>query len=341
MTPDSYRPVSIVIALYNAERLIGRVLEAIFAQDYPEPIEVIVVNDGSTDGSLDVVKRFAHRDNLTIIDQPNQGAVIATNNGFRVARYDIICSVDCDVVLHRDWLKKVIAEFEDERVGAVQGYFKTPEDVTLLARMMGYDVETRYDSIKTRYVTHVCTGNTAYRRGAIERVGLFDPEFECGYAYDSDMSYRLLKAGYRLVFLKDAVSEHYWKTDLKGYIRQQYRSAYGRLQLIEKHPERIVGDTTSGLRMMLQAPLTLSSILMFLAGITSHTVISEELGGWLLEGGLLVFGIVMADRFLFAASAYRKKKDPRCFLMPFVHLLRNIVWVGALIGWGFGRFKLK
>ena len=341
MALSKHIPVSIVIALYNAERLIGRVLEAIFTQDYPSDIEVIVVNDGSTDGSLNEVKKFADRGNLTIIDQPNQGPVIATNNGFRTAKHDIICSVDCDVVLHKDWLRKVVEEFEDDGVGAVQGYFKTPNDVTLLARLMGYDVEARYDSINTRYVTHVCTGNTAYRREAIEKVGLFDPRFKCGYAYDSDMSYRLQKAGYRLVFLKDAISEHYWKADLKGYIKQQYLSAYGRMQLIEKHPDRIMGDTTSGARMILQVPLTIVFLTLLFLGCMGYILSLESVARSLLTGSSLVLGLIMLDRSLFALKVFKKQKDPFCLLMPFLHLLRNIVWGMASINWALKRFILR
>ena len=123
-------PVSIVIPMYNAEKYIAQVLDAIYQQDYAGEREVIVVNDGSRDRSLSLVQEYARqRAGVTVIDQPNQGAVAATNNGFRAARYGIICSIDSDVVLHGDWLGKVMAEFSDPQVGAVQGYYKTPAGV--------------------------------------------------------------------------------------------------------------------------------------------------------------------------------------------------------------------
>ncbi len=201
MTTMSTEPVSIVIPMYNAEKYIALVLDAIYQQDYSGEREVIVVNDGSRDRSLPIVQEYARqRAGMTIIDQPNQGAVAATNNGFKAARYNIICSIDSDVVLHRDWLGKVMAEFSDPRVGAVQGYYKTPAGVPFWSRMMGYDVEKRYDEIKGKHVTQVCTGNTAYRKTALDKVGLFDSVFV--YGYDNDMSYRLQRAGYTLVFGK-------------------------------------------------------------------------------------------------------------------------------------------
>jgi glycosyltransferase involved in cell wall biosynthesis len=84
-------PVSIVIPMYNAQRHMEKVLGAIFDQDYSGPMEVIVVNDGSTDGSLDVIRELRKKWDFKIIDQSNQGAVRATNNGFKAASHDIIC----------------------------------------------------------------------------------------------------------------------------------------------------------------------------------------------------------------------------------------------------------
>ena len=319
--------VSIVIPMYNAERHIKDVLEAIFTQDYSAPIEIIVVNDGSKDKSLEIAKDFQKRGDLKIIDQPNQGAVTATNNGFKAARYDIVCSIDSDVVLHKDWLKKIIEEFDDPAVGAVQGYYKTPQGVSFWARMMGYDVEARYDSIKSKYVTQVCTGDTAYRKSAVEKTGFFDSAFK--YGYDNDMSYRLQKAGYKLVFRKDALCDHYWKADLKDYIKQQYRSAYGRMQLIQKHKERVAGDSVSGLRMILQVPLTLLFFLSLFAGVTA--LFLDESRYLFLP--FVILTLIFIERFTFSIGVFKKQKDVVAFFMPFVHLLRNVVWTWAFLMW--------
>ncbi len=324
-------PVSIVIPMYNAEEHIVDVLRSIFDQDYSGTVEVIVVNDGSTDNSIEIVRGFQEKGLLRIIDQPNQGPVTATNNGFKAARYDIICSVDSDVVLHRDWLRRIVEEFEDPHVGAVQGYYKTPENVSFMARIMGYDVEARYDSIKPKYVTQVCTGNTAYKRSVIEKVGLFDPTFK--YGYDNDMSYRLQNVGYKLVFRKDALCNHYWKADIKGYIKQQYHSGYGRMHLVRKHPARVTGDSVSGLRMILQVPLTLLLITLFVLGVGFKLFSLSLVGEYLILAGLSVLGFVLADRSVFALQVFRKQRDPASFLLPCIHLLRNIVWCWAFLKW--------
>jgi cellulose synthase/poly-beta-1,6-N-acetylglucosamine synthase-like glycosyltransferase len=332
-------PVSIIIPLYNSAEYIERVLDAVFGQRYNGPVEVIVVNDGSTDHSPELIRHFGEQGKIRIINQKNQGAATATNTGFQAARYDFIFSIDSDVVLHPDFLQKVIEEFRDPQVGAVQGYYRTPRTVSFWARMMGYDVEKRYDDIPGKYVTQVCTGDTAYRRSALDSVGLFDPRFI--YGYDNDMSYRLVHAGYKLVFRKDALCEHYWKADAKSYLSQQYKSAYGRMELIQKHRDKISGDSVSGLRMILQVPL----MMLFYALLGSSIIASlfSVFGKCILEASLLVFFILLGDRFFFAMGILKKQKDFSVLFLPILHMVRNSVWCWALLRWVSGKmtFRMK
>lgn len=323
--------VSIVIPTYNAKLYIEMVLEAIFTQDYSGEVEVIVVNDGSTDDTLTLLKKLQEGWPFTILDQKNQGAVIATNNGFERASHDIILSIDSDVVIGQGWLKKIMAEFKDDSVGAVQGYYKTPKSVSFWAKMMGYDVEARYDAIPSKEVTQICTGDTAYRKTAIEKAGPFDPTFK--YGYDNDMSYRLQSADFKLIFLKDAVVDHYWKADLVSYIKQQYRSAYGRMQLIRKHTDHITGDSVSGLRMMVQPPLTLLAVVLFTLSIVLTLIDVEPLACYSFIGGASIVGLILIDRIAFAIPIMRKQRDPSALLLPLVHILRNIIWTWAAIAW--------
>ncbi len=327
--------VSIVIPMYNAERYIEEVLAAIFAQRYAGPVEVIVVNDGSTDRSAELIAPLAEQGKIRIIQQENQGAAAATNAGFNAASNDILSSVDSDVVLQPDFLSKVVEEFRDPLVAAVQGYYRTPRTVAFTARMMGYDVEKRYDDIPGKYVTQVCTGDTAYRRSALEQVGLFDPAFQ--YGYDNDMSYRLVDAGYKLVFRRDALCDHYWKADFAGYVRQQYRSAYGRMQLISKHTGKIAGDSVSGLRMILQVPLTMLFFALLVASLAAAAL--TDLGSLVLSAGFLVLVVLFLDRFLFAVAIVKKQKDATAFLLPFLHLVRNSVWCWALVRWAWEKIS--
>jgi GT2 family glycosyltransferase len=165
-------------------------------------------------------------------------------------------------------------------------------------------------------------------------VGLFDPMFK--YGYDNDMSYRLIKAGYLLVLKKDAICYHYWKTKTKDYIKQQYWSAYGRMQLLKKHKCRFSGDSVSGIRMILQVPITLLIILFFVCGIALYLLFLNQLFLWI---GFSLLTIILFDRMLFSLRTMKRKRDIGVFFMLFFHLLRNAVWTAAFIKWFFDTIK--
>ncbi len=330
-------PVSIVIPAYNAQNLIADVLGGIAGQDYTGRVELIVVNDGSIDDTAKIVEDFkaklaaGSRDwlNLTLINQENQGAAAATNTGFRAAANEIVVSVDADVVLQKNWLSLIVPELDDPQVGAVQGYYQTPAGVSFWARMMGYDVEARYDAIASKYVTQVCTGDTAYRKVAVEKAGYFDPAFK--YGYDNDMSYKLSAAGYKLVIRKDALCDHFWKEKLSDYLKQQYRSAYGRMLLLKRHKNKVIGDSVSGVRMMAQAPLTLLIEVLLIAAIAIYPF--SRLGLVPLLTAAAAMAIMLVDRIAFALGIYKKQRDVAASCLPFIHLLRNVVWSFAIVRW--------
>ncbi len=305
--------VSIVVAAYNAEKTLGECLKAVSELDWEKEIEVIVVNDGSTDDTGRIASSF---EGVEVLNIENQGAARATNIGIDHASSDIVVSLDSDAVLERDWLKKIIPEFDDSTVGLVAGWPKTA-NTELLGRLMGYEVEERFDQAN-KYVDHLYTMNTAYRRDALAKVGKFNEALKVGY--DNDMSYRLRDAGYKLVLVKDAVCRHYWRDDLTGYIRQQYNSAYYRLELAQNFGR--MSDDISGLKMTAQAPLTLFSL------------VSAPFYPLILSVPFLI-QVPITIRLLF------KKREKGVLLMPLLLALRNFVWVFAMVKWSIDRVRRK
>jgi GT2 family glycosyltransferase len=191
-----------------------RALEAIVAQEAPCPIEIVVVDDHSDDGSLALVRRLSKSWPLRVVSAETRGAAAALNTGVRAARYPIICQVDQDVMIGPSWLSALLNELDDPDVAAVQGYYVTDPAADWAARAMGLDLEQRYGAIGGSSTDHVCTGNAAYRADALHRAGLFDERF--GYGYDNDMSYRLRAAGHRLVLCREARSTHQWREGLRA-----------------------------------------------------------------------------------------------------------------------------
>src|SRR5262245_13974793 len=102
--------VSVVIPLRNGAAFIRATLESIWAQHH-NPIEVIVVDDGSTDRSLEIVREVAADRDLTVLHGQGGGAAAAMNKGIRQARYSIVCQIDQDVVLGAGWIAALIQQF--------------------------------------------------------------------------------------------------------------------------------------------------------------------------------------------------------------------------------------
>jgi GT2 family glycosyltransferase len=329
--------VSFVVPVYNGERTLTRALDSVFAQKTDLPVEVIAVEDGSTDGSPDILRALAEAGRITLVKGERRGAAAAINTGIRHARHDVICQVDQDVVLGDNWLAVLVAALDaDPRLAAAQAYYGTDRGSTVWARVMGYDLEHRYSRIAGETVDHVCTGTTAYRKAALVEVGLFDETF--GYGYDNDMSYRLAKAGWRMRLCRAAHSTHLWREDLGAYLRQQYGIGYGRLDLVGKHG-RYRGDDPAGVWMILHAPLMLLALVAAL-GATLLAALHLPGASWAGLTAATVLALLALERAAVGICAARLFGDRACLYFPVAHLLRDVIWVGALVAWA-ARFALR
>lgn len=325
--------VSFVVPVHNGAGCLARALEAIVAQESPCPIEIVVVDDHSDDGSLALLRRLPHSWPLSVVPAETRGAAAALNTGIRAARYPIICQVDQDVVVGPGWLVALLRELEGPDVAAVQGYYVTDPAADWAARTMGLDLEQRYEAISGSATDHVCTGNAAYRADALHRVGLFDERF--GYGYDNDMSYRLRAAGHRLVLCRDARSIHQWREGLCGYLGQQYGYGYGRLDLVAKHPARYAGDRVSPAPMMSHALLMALALSCLSAGVV--TAVLAGPASLFLACAAVIVGVLALERLAAGVRAAQRFNDRTALLFVPLHLARDVAWVAAIVVWTFRR----
>jgi glycosyltransferase involved in cell wall biosynthesis len=321
--------VSFVVPVYNGRRWLASVIDGIEAQRDGRPFEIIVVDDGSRDGSRRVLKEAEAAGRLRIIDGPRRGSAAALNAGLREAQYSIICQIDQDVILQPGWLPPLLSALEDPGVAAAQGHYVTAPDAGFWARVMGRDLEQRYADIPGDSTDHVCTGNSAYRASALHQCGLFDEEM--GYGSDNDLSYRLTDAGYRLAFCRSALSVHRWRDDPRGYLRQQFGVGYGRLDILAKHPHRVTGDDVSGAVMMAHGPL-MAVALACLVWAGAATVVGASFAT-ALGVGLGILLLLFTERAWAGVIAWRRSRDATALSFCLVHLLRDLAWVSAVTLW--------
>lgn len=314
--------VSFVIPVHNGERTLERALEAVLGQDHEGPVEVLVVDDRSRDASREILDRHARDGRIRVLEGPGRGAAAALNHGIRSARHELIAQVDQDVVLRPDWTRRLVAALGREDQAAAQGWYETDPEGSIWARVMGRDLEQRYARLAKSAIDHACTGNSIYRRSALDRVGGFDESL--GYGYDVDLSYRLGSEGYSLVFCREARSVHLWREGLVAYLRQQYGVGYGRLDLIAKHPRRVLGDDVAPARMILHVPL----VVMALGGLAAAAIRGR---GWWFPAAILA--ALIAERAVAGVRAFRRFGDAAALLFPVAHLGRDLAWAAAVVVW--------
>ncbi len=163
--------LSVVVPVFNRAHVVGRTLERVFSQAR-KPDEVIVIDDGSTDNTAAVVKKFPVR----YFYQENAGPAAARNAGWRQAKNGIVVFTDSDCLPEKNWLKNIEGYFVDPQVGAVGGAYKTANRQKLLPRLIGYDIGHRYSSLG-KYIDAHGSYNLAVRRKILEQIGGFNKAY--------------------------------------------------------------------------------------------------------------------------------------------------------------------
>jgi glycosyltransferase involved in cell wall biosynthesis len=320
--------VSVVIPARNGARWLPQVLAAIVADCQGRPFEVLVVDDGSDDGSRAIVSEWQSA-GVRLVEGPRRGAAAAINAGLRLARFDRVAQIDQDVVVHPGWVCSLTRALDTPGVAAAQGWYTTDRRARVLARVMAMDLEQRYERITAGETDHVCTGNVLWRRDAILGVGGLDESL--GYGYDNDLSYRLEAAGYQLRICREGRSHHHWRDDLRGYLRQQYGFGYGRLDLVARHPRRIGGDRVSSAAMMAH-PLLLTVAIASMAAAALAAWLGRPATPFISISAALL-ALLAGERAVAGLRAARRFGDRAALLFPVAHLARDAAWTLAIGVW--------
>src|SRR5215472_1348023 len=229
-----YPRVSVVVCSYNAERTMEACLASLETLDYPD-YEVIVVNDGSTDRTLEIAERFQY---CRIISQPNKGLSVARNVGAEAATGEIVAYTDSDCVADPDWLTYLVGKMEASNLAACGGpNFPPPEDSLVPAAVAVSPGGPTHVLISDEVAEHIAGCNMAFRRDVLLTLGGFDPVYRAA-GDDVDICWRFQDAGHTIGFSPSAIVWHFRRNTVKAYIGQQ--KGYGKAEALvyAKHPFR-------------------------------------------------------------------------------------------------------
>jgi cellulose synthase/poly-beta-1,6-N-acetylglucosamine synthase-like glycosyltransferase/peptidoglycan/xylan/chitin deacetylase (PgdA/CDA1 family)/spore germination protein YaaH len=235
--PGFRPPVSVLIAAYNEATVIERTVSAALASDWPE-LEIVVVDDGSSDGTGDVVARaFAGEPRVRLLRQANGGKSSALNAAIALARHDILVCFDADTQVEPDAIGLLARHFEDLKVAAVAGNVKVGNRVNMLTIWQSIEYITSQNLDRRAYamlnaVTVVPGAIGAWRRAAVLAVGGFVTDT---LAEDMDLTWRLRRAGWRITADPQPVGWTEAPETFGPFLRQRFRWAFGSLQVLWKH----------------------------------------------------------------------------------------------------------
>ncbi|MGN6608751.1 MAG: glycosyltransferase, partial [Jatrophihabitans sp.] len=225
---------SVVICAYNAEATLAECLEHTCALDHPD-LEIIVVDDGSTDATAAIARGFPR---VRLVQIPHAGLSAARNAGHRAARGEIVAYLDSDAYPSPEWPYYLALGLDASELAGVGGPNVPPPGdgpaAQLVARAPGGPVHVLTADDRAE---HLPGCNMAFRRSVFDEVGGFDPVYTSA-GDDVDFCWRVLDAGHGLGFHPAALVWHHRRSSLRAYLRQQ--RGYGRSEaLVEaRHPHR-------------------------------------------------------------------------------------------------------
>jgi poly-beta-1,6 N-acetyl-D-glucosamine synthase len=238
---DNPMPVSVVLAAYNEEQVIARTLRSVLASSYPLT-EVIVVDDGSTDGTAERVRAVAKGDSrIRLIQQQNTGKAGALNTGLSAANSEIIVTLDADTVLTKETIERLVRHLAADttgRLGAVAGVVRVGNRRrNLLTRWQALEYLTQIGVERAAQdvmgaISIVPGACAAWRKAAILDVGGYT---EVTLAEDCDLSLSLHRAGWRVTQDDEAFAYTEVPETVDALLDQRTRWTFGSLQAIWKH----------------------------------------------------------------------------------------------------------
>ena len=326
--------VSIIIPAHNAEATLAKCLEACLEQTHLE-IEVIVVDDGSTDATARIAQGFP----VHYVRQENRGPAAARNRGATEAKGDILAFTDADCVPEPCWIERLLGHFA-EGVVAVGGTYGIANPESLFARMVYEEIAARHARFGEE-VDFLGSFNVAYRRGAFEAAGGFDEGFPRASAEDNDLAYRLFDAGGTLRFARDAVVRHYHPTRLWPYLRTQMRHGFWRMKLYAKHPGRVRGDRYAGIGDLLAPPMAL--ILVAVLPVLLISALWPSAFRMILGAAAALAVAYLLLHVALPAQMVRRTRDVRMLLFAGVAILRDLARAMGMLGglWVFVVMKKR
>lgn len=276
-------PVSVLVAAYNEERVIASTIRHLLESDYPGALQVVVVDDGSKDGTWEVVSGVAAGDpRVKVIRQTNAGKAAALNEALQGASHGIVVMIDADTMVAPDGIRRLVDPLVSPEVGAVAGHVRVGNTRHWLGKFQDIEYTTAFQIDRRAQDLLGCIvvspgALSAFRREALEQAG---PLSHDTLAEDTDLTLELHRMGWKVVFAPEAHADTEAPESVTALVSQRFRWSYGTLQCLWKH-----GDLTCSPGSGWLGWFALPSVWVFQVAVVAVTPVLDLLVLWSLWFG--------------------------------------------------------
>ena len=282
--------ISVIVPAYQAAAVLPHCLRALQHQTIDRAhYEIIVVDDGSTDGTADLAEQ-ALRDfpAAQVIRAEHGGPANARNLGAWAAQGNLLLFTDADCEPAPDWIERFAHAFADPALSGAKGTYATRQR-SLVARFVQQEYEERYDYTRRQTaIDFIDTHSAGYRRAVfVENHGFDAASFPTAAVEDQEFSFRLAERGYRLAFVPEAQVYHQHNATLTRYFRRKYHIGYWKMYVLRQHPGKAVRDSHT-------PQLVKGQIILLAAALGSVPgVFWKPIGPLITIGLWIIFGLSM------------------------------------------------
>ena len=226
---------SVIIPTHNRLFLLKQTISSLLRQSISD-YEIIIVDDGSTDGTAEYLKTLNDKDKIITLFQKNKGPASARNKGLKLARGKYIAFTDDDCVVPSDWLEKIQVHFDIRKIAGVGGPVTTGNKNNLCS--LANDIIVNFlknelnvnHNVKPPFLT---SNNIAYSKIFLDLTGGFDENFFIG-AEERDLNHRIFLEGGELIYDPDLIIEHNNDSNFINFLKHQFDQGKGSYRYYSK-----------------------------------------------------------------------------------------------------------
>jgi cellulose synthase/poly-beta-1,6-N-acetylglucosamine synthase-like glycosyltransferase/peptidoglycan/xylan/chitin deacetylase (PgdA/CDA1 family) len=234
-TPHS---VAVLVPAYNEAKVICRTVEALIACSQCRNFQILVIDDGSTDGTAEAASHaFSGNERVKIYRKPNGGKAVALNFGLEQTQAEVIVAIDADTILMPGAIELLARHFSDPMVGAVAGSAVVGNQVNFITRFQALEYATSQNLDRRAFELFNAIGVVpgaigAWRRAALLQVGGYASDT---LAEDADVTVALERAGWKVIYEPRACARTEAPEAVRTFLKQRLRWMFGTLQVAHKH----------------------------------------------------------------------------------------------------------